>query len=154
MYVIYNIGRGKWSMNRKVLLLLICLHACFVVGAMVIYEFSPHIYAIRASIGKINSNPSTWVNKLVAVQGKLVGPLGFIVETMPPWNHQLFGINETIETIYKEETVVIGVLWNGKDDYSFEKTRIVGVVREGHWLYLWGEHPVCYYIEAKKIDRT
>jgi len=140
-------------MNRKVMLLLILLIGISICGAIVIHEFFPHIYAIATSIGEINSNPSAWVNKMVAVEGKLVGPMGFIPETTPPWNYDLFGSNETIETIGRKGAVIIGILWDYQDHYSFENTRVVGVVREGHWLYLYGEQPVCYYIEAKKIDR-
>jgi hypothetical protein len=140
-------------MNRKVLLLLIFCIGITVVGVIVIYEFFPHIFAIETSIGEINSNPSAWVNKMVVVEGKLCGPMVFIPEAMPPWNYKLFGSNETIETIGEKETVNIGVLWNGKGDYNMENTRVVGVVREGRWVYLYGERPVCYYIEAKRIDR-
>jgi hypothetical protein len=140
-------------MNRKVMLLLILLIGISICGAIVIHEFFPHIYAIATSIGEINSNPSSWVNKMVVVEGKLVGPMGFIPEATPPWNYELLRSNETVETIGKKGTVSIGILWNYMDDYHFENTRVVGVVREGHWLYLYGERPVCYYIEAKRIDR-
>lgn len=141
-------------MDRKIMLLFIlCIGTAVVSGVVVIYELSPHTHAIETSIGEINSNPSTWVNKTVVVEGKLSGPSAYIPEAAPPWNYELFGPNETIETLGKPETVAIGVLWNGEDHYAFENTRVVGVVRKGNWGYLWGEHPVCYYIEAKKIDR-
>jgi len=142
-------------MNRKVLLqLLILCIGITVVGAIVIYEFFPHIYAISTSIGEINSNPSAWVNKMVVVEGKLYGPLVFIPESMPPYNYKLYGSNETIETIGRKGSVSIGVLWNGQHDPNFGSIkRVVGIVREGRWLYLWGERPVCYYIEARRIDR-
>jgi hypothetical protein len=95
------------------------------------------------------------VNKLVVVEGKLYGPLVFIPESMPPYNYKLYRSNETIETIGRKGSVSIGVLWNGQHDPNFGNIkRVVGIVREGHWLYLYGEHPICYYIEAKKIDRT
>jgi hypothetical protein len=91
---------------------------------------------------------------MVVVEGKLVGPMISNPEATPPWNYELFRSNQTIETISKKGTVSIGILWNFQDDYSFENTRVVGVVREGHWLsYLYGEPPACYYIEAKRIDR-
>ena len=142
-------------MNRKVLLqLLILCIGITVVGAITIHEFFPHIYAIRESIGEINSTPSAWVNKLVVVEGKLVGPMFSIPEEKSPWNYELFGSNETIETIGRKGAVHIGVLWNGQDDYSFENTSVVGVVREGRCRDIIGEHRICYYIEAKKIDRT
>ena len=141
-------------MNKKVMLLLIlCIGTAVVSGVIVLYELSPYAHAIETSIGEVNSNPSVWVNRTVVVEGKLCGPLGFIPEAVPPWNYELFGPNETIETIGKPETVVIGVLWNGEDDYAFEIIRVVGVVRKGRCGYLWEEPPVCYYIEAKKIDR-
>ena len=142
-------------MKRKLLLqLLILCIGITVVGAITIHEFFPHIYAIRASIDEINSTPSAWVNKMVVVEGKLVGPMFSIPEEKYAWNYELFGINETIETIGKKEAVVIGVLWNGKGEYNFENTSVVGVFREGRCRNIIGEWLVCYYIEAKKIDRT
>lgn len=99
------------------------------------------------------SNLSAWVNKSIVIEGKLCGPSIYIPESVPPWNYELFGPNETIETIGKLGTVAMGVLWNGEDEYAFEKVIVIGVVREGHWLYLYGEQPVCYYIEAQEIIR-
>ena len=135
------------------MLLLVFLIGITVCGVIVIHEFFPQIYAIETSIGEINSNPSAWVHKMVVVEGELCGPMGFIPEAMPPWNYELFGSNETIETIGRKEAVNISVLWNCQDDYNFENTKVVGVVREGRFGDLYGEGPVCYYIEAKKIDR-
>ena len=108
---------------------------------------------MRARIDEIKSNPSAWVNRTVVVEGKLCGPSVYIPESVPPWDYTLFGPNETIETLGKLETVAIGVLWNGEDHYAFENVKVVGIVREGRWIYFWGEHPVCYYIEAQEIIR-
>ena len=103
-------------------------------------------------LGAINSNPSGWVNRTVVIEGKLSGPSCYIPEDHPPWNYELFGPDETIETIGTLETVAIGVLWNGRDQYAFEDVIVIGVVREGHF-YSWGHTTVCYYIEAQKIVR-
>ena len=111
------------------------------------------LHAYMQHIAEINSNLSAWVNKSVVIEGKLCGPSIYIPESVPPWNYELFGPNETIETIGKPETVAIGVLWNGEDQYAFENVIVTGVIREGHWIYLWGHTPVCYYIEAHEVIR-
>ena len=143
-------------MDRKMLLLILCVGAAVVSGVLVIHKLSlytPSIVAIETSIEEINANRSAWVNRIVVVEGKLCGPSVHIPESVPPWNYELFGPDEKIETLGKPETVAIGVLWKGSDDYHFENTTVVGVVKKGHWGYLWGEQPTCYYIEAKEINR-
>lgn len=110
------------------------------------------LYAYTQHIDEINHNPSAWVNRTVLVEGKLCGPSIYIPESVPPWNYELFGPNETIETLGKQETVAIGVLWNGEDQFSFENVIVIGVIREGRY-YSWGNTPVCYYIEAQEITR-
>lgn len=108
------------------------------------------LYANMQTLDEINSYPSVWVNRTVVVKGKLWGPLVFAgVGIPPPWNYKLFRPNAT----QTSEEVFIGVLWNSRDEYAFEKTIVIGVVREGHWSSMWGGHPVGYYIEAQEIIR-
>lgn len=83
---------------------------CGLIGVLVFHELSPYKQALATLIDEINSNPSAWVNKTVVVEGKLMGPSGYILEETPPWNYELAGPNETIETLGKRETVGIGVL--------------------------------------------
>lgn len=94
--------------KRMIFLVVLCIGISVAGGLILLYEFS----AIETSITEINSNPSAWVNRKVVVEGKLVGPLGYIPETTPPWNYELYGLNETVETVGKPETVHIGILWN------------------------------------------
>lgn len=117
-------------------------------GANSVALYLGHIHLL----GEINSNPSVWLNRTVMVEGKLSGPSYYIPEDHPPWNYELFGPNETIETLGKPETVAIVVLWNGEVQYAFADVIVIGVVREGR-LYSWGHTTVCYYIEAQEIIR-
>jgi hypothetical protein len=133
-------------MIKKTILLLVLLVTSAIMGGLIIiYELSSYTSRIVISVDEINSNPSAWVNKTVIVKGRLSGPLGFIPEAMPPWNYILYRSNETI---YKPGSVYIGVLWKNQENYGFKNVMVFGVVREGHWIYLYGNRPTCYYIEA------
>lgn len=137
-------------MSKKTgFLIAIILGIAIITGILLIRELFPS----KVSVRELELNPSAWVNQKVVVQGKLVGPLGFVaVGSPPPWNYELFGLNETIETIGKPEVVKCGVLWN-KGDYNFENTLIIGVIRRGVYFNAAWEEKICYYIEAQEIQK-
>jgi hypothetical protein len=98
--------------------------------------------ATYVDIKEINLNPSAWVNKTVVVEGNLTGPLVFITENAPPWNYEL-----------SSNGTRIGVLWNRDDVYNSANVRVSGVVRQGRRAGgLLEPPPICYYIEAERID--
>ncbi|MDH5732852.1 MAG: hypothetical protein OEY88_03585 [Candidatus Bathyarchaeota archaeon] len=102
--------------------------------------------AYRQTIDEIHANPSVWVNRTVVVEGKLIGPVGFFaVGIPPPCSHILYRSNATS----RSEEVFIYLRWSGS--YEFEKTTVVGVVREGHWSLFHGGGQ--HYIQALDVIR-
>jgi len=100
------------------------------------------ISPLRTSVDEINSNPSVWLNRTVLVEGKLWGPL--MIPEFVVYNYRLFRPNAT----QKSDKVSIKVLWNGWDEYAFEKVILVGVIKEGTRD---PGQPIDYYIRAKEI---
>jgi hypothetical protein len=102
------------------------------------------------TMDEIRLNPSLWVNRTVAVEGKLSGPYtGFIPEEgPPPFDYKLNRVNETYDTLPKPPyelngfPVSIWVDWNGTGDYWWTKVTVFGVVKESGFLY---------YIRAQEI---
>jgi hypothetical protein len=85
-----------------------------------------------------------YVNRTIAVEGNLTGPLVYIPENMPPWSyewvnpdgtlHHDFGVSGIGGTLNSTHVIVIGVVKEGR--------------RAG------GDIPpeIVYYIEAERID--
>jgi len=104
------------------------------------------LYLNMQTIDEIHANPSVWVNRTVVVEGKLSGPTVFIaVGRPPPCSHILCRSNATSQF----EEGFIYVTWSG--NYEFEKTIVVGVVREGNWSLIFGGGQ--HYIEAVDVIR-
>jgi hypothetical protein len=127
-------------MRKKIVALLILCIMSVVVASFELFVFRTTVQA--TSVDEIAFNPSAWVNKEVVVEGNLTGPLVFIPENAPPWNYEL-----------SSNGTRIGVLWNRDDVYNSVNVRVSGVVRQGRRAGgLLEPPPICYYIEAERID--
>lgn len=109
-------------------------------------ELQRILYANMQTIDEIHANPSAWMNRTVVVEGKLSGPVGFIAAGIPPpCSHVLYRSNATSQS----EEVFIYIRWSGS--YEFEKTIVIGVLREGYWSLFFGGGQ--HYIEALDVIR-
>lgn len=121
-----------------VTLLFVCIVSVFM-ASLNLFAFRATVQA--TSVDEIRLNPSAWVNKEVVVEGKLTGPLVFVPENAPPWNYEL------------SSNGTLGVLWNSSSVYNSISVRVYGVVREGRQAGgLVEPPPICYYVEAERID--
>jgi hypothetical protein len=87
-------------------------------------------------------NLSAHENETVVIEGRIVGPLCFIPEGMPPWNYQIY-----------DNGTMYGVFWNGQEPYNYTYVRVCGVITKGE--YGGGvvfPSPVVYYIKATRIE--
>lgn len=93
----------------------------------------------------VTSDPSTWVNRTVVVEG-IISPFLPPGWWWPPWNYELNSSGTTI-----------GVSWQGSF-YNGENVTVRGVVTEGRWNVLFANGtvtlygPVVYFIEAESIE--
>lgn len=101
------------------------------------------------SIEYIVSEPTIWVNKTVAVEGKLSGP--FLYFTSISWYYEL-STNGTAmpQTALGPNCIGVDLGLRGRA-YSAENVVVTGIVRKGHIGTLGHEDIVSYYIEAEFV---
>lgn len=110
---------------------------------------------IHTTIAEINSNPQTWINRKVAVEGKLRGPFAHvcILYHAPPYAYILFESSATADTIHEPGTAFIGIFWKSDEQFSLENVIAIGVVKT--WCQGGvGEASISYYIEVENIYKS
>ena len=114
-------------------------------SVLLLREFLP----FRVSVSDLELNPSAWLNQKVAVQGKLVGPLGFAAMGIPPpWNNILYGLNKTTLKTPAASFGVRGLMGT----YHFENVTVIGVIRRKIYEN-FGREITSYYLDAVEIHR-
>jgi len=115
----------------------ICLGVTGMFSVLLLREFLP----FRVSVSDLELNPSAWLNQKVAVQGKLVGPIGFVAMGIPPpWNKILYDAHASL-----------GVRgWGGT--YRLENVLVIGVIRREIYEYR-GREITFYYLDALEVHR-
>lgn len=135
----------KLASRKNVLIALLFLGAAMIFGgAILIQSFLNNPLPSEATILEIVSNPTTWENKTVRVDGTVQTPsLGVIL----PFNYWLHDA--------ENQTIRIGVKWNSQTDLSGKKLAIVGIVRKGYaWIHPDYPGSWVYFIEASFIRET
>jgi len=122
---------------------LVCLF-CVAFSAIMFLCFLGYPLLTRAaSISGICSNPESWVETRVRVQGVLKGPFLFIPEEVPPYYYML----EEPQTGKH-----IGITWKDANLHPWElenqNVTVIGIVKKGFTIPLIAR--TVYYIEAEE----
>ena len=91
---------------------------------------------------ELYSNNLTYLNRTVAAEGNLTGPLAWIPEGAPPWSYEWVNPDGSLDDGF-------GVSGTAGD---FDSTHVIviGVVKEGRRAGLSSE--IVYYIKAERIE--
>jgi hypothetical protein len=118
----------------------------------VLCYFSPLSKAIHITIAEMNSHPPAWVDRKVAIEGKLKGPFDYIMPYVPPYAYILYESSATADTIHDSSTAFIGLSWKSYEQFSLESVIVIGVVRVMyHQVKVEGAFVPYCYIEVQNI---
>lgn len=102
----------------------------------------------------ILSDPSSWVNKTVIVEGDLSGLLAFPPHESSPWGQELINGNQSIGVSFVANVIFLNssaiTLKQILVDYGLVK--IYGVVEKGIIYDSWFGNSVTYYIDAEVVE--
>ena len=133
----------KASLSKKTLAL--CALACsaLIVGAILVHAFFRSYFpSSRQTISDIVSEPATYENKAVHVQGTIQR---IEVGIIQPFNYWL--------SDPENQTIRIGVKWFTDADLSGKNAEVIGVVRKGYaWVH--PDYPGwwVYFIDANSVN--
>jgi hypothetical protein len=132
----------KVASRKKALVFSALACTVLILAAVFIQSFFPSRFPVWVeTISKIVSNPATWDNRTVKVEGTIQSiDLGVIL----PFNYWLSDPDD--------QTVRIGVKWHSEVDLSGKNVNAIGVVRKGYaWVH--PDYPSwwVYFIDANSI---
>jgi len=102
----------------------------------------------------ILSDPSSWVNRTVIVEGDLSGLLVFPAFESSPWDNELFKDNQSIGVFIGDAKFVnsSGAITSEQILNDYGLVTVYGVVEKGIFYDSWFGNSVTYYIAAEIVE--